>query len=441
MRRSPAWRLIALGGSLVALAGGILAPAGAAAQPKPDRRPLATASGDRPPALAVSGAVLVAADTGQQLYGVRARAELPIASTTKLMTALVTLQHIHRLGTVFTQNDWRPATADSQIGLLPGERMSVHDLLVALMLPSADDAAEDLAYNVGHRSVRRFISMMNAEAGRLHLTRTHYSTPIGLDTPGNHSSPADLVRLAVYLRAHSPFLRRVMAMPSATLTTGRYRRLVINRNDLVRRFGWINGVKTGHTADAGYVLVASGTRHGLTLVDSVLGTSSESVRDASALALLDYGFAHFHMVEAIRRDQVLARLPVQDSSGRATVISERRHRLVVPTNARLRIELHLPRQLVGPLRRHAVVGHALVFAGRHREARIPLVLARALPAVSPVTKAARFLARPTTLLWLMLAAAAVLVYTAARRRRRPPKRRHRPPAGGRVEEGQQNLNL
>ena len=79
------------------------------------------------------------------------------------------------------------------MGLVPGERMTVHDLLLAMMLPSADDAAEDLAYNVGDGSVARFVAMMNAEARRLGLRDTHYTTPIGLDTPGNYSSAGDLV--------------------------------------------------------------------------------------------------------------------------------------------------------------------------------------------------------------------------------------------------------
>ena len=108
---------------------------------------------------------------------------------------------------MFTQNHYYAAPVDSQIGLVPGERMSVHDLLLALMLPSADDAAEDLAFNVGHGSIARFIGMMNARARELGLTHTHYSTPIGLDTPGNYSSASDLVKLASYALHAQPLLR------------------------------------------------------------------------------------------------------------------------------------------------------------------------------------------------------------------------------------------
>ena len=136
---------------------------------------------------------------------------------------------------MFTEPDYYPAAVDSQIGLSPGERMSVHDLLLALLLPSADDAAEDLAYNVGHGSVGSFIGMMNVRARELGLSHTHYSTPIGLDTPGNYSDAADLVKLASFLLVHHPFFAHAVALPSALLRTGNYRRFVTNRNTLVGR--------------------------------------------------------------------------------------------------------------------------------------------------------------------------------------------------------------
>ena len=152
-----------------------------------------------PPQLSSRAAILVDADSGQTLFGQNPNGRRAIASTTKLMTALITLEHVHHLGRMFTQNDYVSATEDSQIGLVPGERMSVHDLMLAMLLPSADDAAEDLAYNVGRGSVARFVGMMNAKARELDLTHTHYSTPIGLDTPGNYSSASDLAKLARYV--------------------------------------------------------------------------------------------------------------------------------------------------------------------------------------------------------------------------------------------------
>ncbi len=156
---------------------------------------------------------------------------------------------------------------------------------------------------------------MNARARELGLTHTHYTTPIGLDTAGNYSSAGDLVTLARYLLQTEPFFRATVATKHAVLRTGNHVRSVTNLNDLVVRVPWVNGVKTGHTLDAGYVLVASGTQHGMTLIDVVLGTSSEAARDSNALALLNWGFANFGMRTPVHAGAVLARPLDTDKPG------------------------------------------------------------------------------------------------------------------------------
>jgi D-alanyl-D-alanine carboxypeptidase (penicillin-binding protein 5/6) len=398
--------------ALCALALSVASAAAARAPAAAARAPAAAARAPAAPGLTARAAILVEASTGQRLYGRAADAELPIASATKLMTALLTLEHA-RLGQVFTEPDYEPAAADSQIGLRPGERMSVHDLLLALMLPSADDAAQDLAYNVGHQSVSRFVAMMNARARRLGLTHTHYSTPIGLDTPGNYSSASDLVRLAAYLRANHPYFDRVVALPSAVLRTGDRRRVVFNRNTLVGRVPWINGVKTGHTLAAGYVLVGSGTRDGITLLSAVLGTPGEAARDGDTLALLRWGFATFTLVEPVRAGQVLARLAVKDSPGtRAAVIAGGTVRGVVARGDRWRIRLVLPRRLAGPMRSQTVVGEAVVTDGAGTLGRVPVRLARALPAVAALTVLERRLSGPAVIgpLALLVVAAGLVLW-------------------------------
>ena len=133
------------------------------------------------------------------------------------------------------------------------------------------------------------------------LTHTHYTTPSGLDTPGNYSSANDLLDLARFDLQHEPFFRFAVRQTHAVLRTGNHVRFVTNLNGLVAALPWINGVKTGHTLDAGYVLVASGTQGGMTLIDAVLGTSSEAARDSNALALLEWGFANFVCARPARR--------------------------------------------------------------------------------------------------------------------------------------------
>jgi serine-type D-Ala-D-Ala carboxypeptidase (penicillin-binding protein 5/6) len=368
-----------------------------------------------PPDLQVTGASLFVAGAPQPLWSENGDAELAIASTTKLMTALVVLRQVTDLNEVFGQGPWLDQPGDSQIGLVPGERMTVRDLLVALLLPSADDAAEDLAYNVGHGSVARFVAMMNVEARRLGLDHTHYATPSGLDTPGNYSSPDDLVRLADYDMSHFAFFRHTVALRSASITVGRSPMTVTNTDTLLGAVPWIHGIKTGHTLDAGYVLVSEGTRDGFTLTASVLGTDSEAARNANALALLDYGFGAYHLIRPLRAGAALASLPVAYSSTRASVVIARTFADVVADSADVVLRRKLPKQLSGPIAAGAVLGHVRVLVSGRVVADVPLLLRRALPAVSTITKVSQALGGPFTLIFALLALAAAVVFKTWRR--------------------------
>ena len=298
------------------------------------------------PGAGARAATLIEAGSGEQLYGRSPNSREAIASATKLMTALVTLEHVHRLGVMFTQNGYRSAAEDSQIGLAPGERMSVHDLLIALMLPSADDAAEDLAFNVGHGSVARFVGMMNARARRLGLVHTHYSTPIGLDTPGNYSSASDLVMLARYLLRTSPFFKRVVGLKSAVLHTGQPR-ADSRQPQRPRGQGPMDQRRQDRPHAPGRVRPGRlGTRDGMTLISAVIGTPDEAVRDASTLSLLNYGFANYALRTPVRKGQVLARPPVQRSRPAARGGDRGRH---VPA----RVRAHRPAASAGQRARAA----------------------------------------------------------------------------------------
>lgn len=343
-----------------------------------------------PPTLALHAGALYVPATGQMLYADNLNQRRAIASTTKMMTALVTLQHVKNLATVFTYPDFHLAPDDSQIGLRMGDRMTVHDLIIAMMLPSADDAAKDLAYNVGHGSVARFIGWMNADARRLGLTHTHYATPSGLDTPGNYSTAGDLVRLAQYDLTHYPFLARVVRMAHASLATGPAPE-VSNLNLLVGRYPWVIGVKTGHTGAAGWVLVAAGQRHGLRLIDAVLGTPTDADSDAEALSLLDWGYANFQMFTPVHAQQAVAHLPVKDQPGlRVPVRATRSFRRVLARSSAVRLRVEVPHRLAGPLPAGRVVGRVLVRDGTRTLASIPVALERRLKAVPRLVLIGRF---------------------------------------------------
>jgi D-alanyl-D-alanine carboxypeptidase (penicillin-binding protein 5/6) len=418
---------------LLALAAALLASvAGASAAPLPAGRGPAVSSSPsgrgplRPsapavPRIAASAATVFESTSARPVYARDAGQQRLIASTTKLMTALVAVAALP-LSRVCTAPPYSAGPLESQIGLRAGERMSVHDLLQALMLPSANDAAAALAVcAAGSRAA--FVARMNAHARELGLRHTHFTTPIGLDDAGNHASAADLARLAIAAR-RVPFLRRTMDLPRALLRTGAHRRVVVNRNTLVLRVPWVNGVKTGHTSAAGYILVASGTQRGMTFVSVVLGDPSEATRDADALALLRWAFASYELAVPVRRGAVEARPSVRyRGDEHVDVVAARSVRLPLRRDARVRFEVRAPRELRGPMPRGTRVGTLVLHAEGRTLARIPLVTARAVPAVGPLERVARALAQPGSL----LAIVAVLGGTAAllARRRGAARQRRR----------------
>jgi D-alanyl-D-alanine carboxypeptidase (penicillin-binding protein 5/6) len=218
-----------------------------------------TSAAEPPPTTSGAATLVVDARTGQRLHAVNAGRARPIASATKLMTALLTLERAD-LDDVYPAAPYAASAVESKIGLKPGERMTVRDLLTALILESANDAAVTLAEGIaGSRGA--FVREMNRRAVTLGLRDTSYANPIGFDDPDNHSSARDLARLARRLLANGDFAR-IADLPMATLTSGARPRTIDNRNVLVQRHPFVSGVKTGHTLGAGYVLVGSGEAGG-----------------------------------------------------------------------------------------------------------------------------------------------------------------------------------
>jgi D-alanyl-D-alanine carboxypeptidase (penicillin-binding protein 5/6) len=387
---------------------------------------LAVASGVRPPAAAAAppevrapAAIVVEPATGDVVFRRDARSRRPIASTTKLMTALLTLERT-KLGDVLTTTPYHPAPAESVIGLRVGERMTVADLLRGLLLASANDAAATLAARVGG-SREAFVRLMNRRARELGLRDTRYANPIGLDQEGNHSSAVDLVKLTLILRRNE-FFRRVTDAPRATLDSGAHVRSIVNRNALVRNVAAVNGVKTGHTQRAGYVLVGSATRGGVTVVSAVLGDPSEAARDADSLALLGYGLSRYHRATAVRRGQPLATAKLRFRDERVRLVASRTVRRTVRRGEPIRAHVvGAPAEVEGPLPAGARVGTVEIrWRGRVVE-RVALLAARAIPAPSLFQRLGGFVGR--TLIVLAIAAVAlaslqvVLLRRSHRRRR------------------------
>jgi D-alanyl-D-alanine carboxypeptidase (penicillin-binding protein 5/6) len=335
------------------------------------------AAASSPPPLTGTAAIVIDAKTGQVLFSDHANSRRAIASTTKLMTAHLTLERAKQ-SEVFTAPAYDAAPAESVIGIRKGERMTVHDLLRALLLPSANDAAWDLAYNIGDGSVRSFVHLMNREARQLGLTRTHYENPIGLDNPGNYSTAANLAKLAsIDMRTHA--FAKIADLTHATLTSGSHVRSVINRNDLVARYPYVDGVKTGHTQDAGYVLVGAAHRHGASVISVVLGEPSVARRDADSIALLRWGLDQFHRVVVFRGRHAVAAIPVHQRGGKASIAPAREVRLTLHRSDKLTTKMLPPSELKGPLPAGHAVGRAKVIVNGKVVRTVPLVTTESVP--------------------------------------------------------------
>jgi D-alanyl-D-alanine carboxypeptidase (penicillin-binding protein 5/6) len=382
--------------------------------------PSARAADPDPPELSAPSAVLIEASTGDVLYERAADKRRAIASTTKLMTALLTMEHTE-LSDEVTASSYVAAPIESKLSLRPGERMSVADLLRGLMLESANDAAVTLAEHIsGSRAA--FVRLMNRRARELKLRNTHFDNPIGFDGPGNFSSARDLARLAVVLRKHS-FVRKIANRASATLTTGYRPRTIRNRNTLLAKDRYVNGLKTGHTVSAGYVLVGTRRRDNVTLVSVVLGTPSMAARDADSLALLQWGAGLYREVRPVTRGIVVANPEIEFRRG-ATVplVTSGSVRRAVRTGAKITTnDVGVPDMVTGPIQEGQQFGYREVFADGKRIAAVPIVAQYFVPAADFSQRAKDSFTRlPALILAVAVLGGTVLV---ARRLRRGPRRR------------------
>jgi D-alanyl-D-alanine carboxypeptidase (penicillin-binding protein 5/6) len=320
---------------------------------------------------------------------------LPIASATKLMTAYLALHELKPNRTITAPGYQARSPLEILLGLRQGERVKVRDLLYAAMLSSANDAANAIAVGVSG-SVPAFVTEMNRTAQRLGLTQTHYANPIGFDDPGNYSSANDLVTLASILLRNRLFAR-IVNTRSTTLQSGDRPRTVSSRNTLLGRAEWVDGVKTGHTLGADYVLVGSGTRDSTTLVSAVLGAPSESARDADTLALLDYGFSLYHPVEAVRRGEELASPELDYRSEQLPLIAERALAVNLREGQEIDTRVSAPDEISGSVEKGERVGRVTVTVDGERAAVSPLVAANAVGAATTLDKVISTAQRPIVL--------------------------------------------
>jgi serine-type D-Ala-D-Ala carboxypeptidase (penicillin-binding protein 5/6) len=240
------------------------------------------------PPLVGSAAILVDADTGRVLWELNAHERRPVASTTKIMTALLALKKLkpHDIVTVAPSVPRVPLVRE---GLRAGERVQAWKIFYSMLLYSGNDDALALAIAAGGDK-QTFVREMNAEAQKLGLSDTHFVSPSGVVDRGNYSSAWDLAALTRVALRNERFRTIVRTkVEHVSWSPPTYSKIYINNNRMLTEYPGANGVKTGYTHLAGPCLVASATRHGVTLIAVVLN-SSDMYTDATRL--LNLGFAN-----------------------------------------------------------------------------------------------------------------------------------------------------
>lgn len=352
---------------------------GGGTSPSPFPQALRTpAPSPEPPQLRARSAVLLDLDTGQTLFALNPAERRPVASLTKIMTAYLVMTRTRPTDLVMVSPDAASGrvVGVSTLGLQPGERIPVRELLYALMLQSANDAAVALAEHVAGTE-EGFVEEMNREAQWLGLQRSSFASPNGLDDRGL-STARDLARLT----------RAAFELPGfADIVSTRFHqvpapeedpRIVQNRNALLWLYPGASGVKTGFTSAAGFCIVATAERDDVRLLAVILGEPGEPFSDAAAL--LNHGFAAFERRALVERAEDLGTVAIDGRD--VPVVAGARLEALVPVGERVHRSIEVDPHVRFPPGRGQAIGSVVLSVPGSAVGRVPLVVAD-VPAPPP----------------------------------------------------------
>lgn len=291
------------------------------------------------------GAILINGDTGEVIYQHNADVKLPMASTTKIMTALLLCENgdFNREITVTAE---MLRVEGSSMGLLAGDRVTFHDLLYGLMLASGNDAANVVAFVLGG-TVNGFVNMMNRKGRELGLENTNFVTPSGLDGEEHYTTARDLAKLARYAMQNEEF-SKAAASKSAVLNYGNppYRRSLTNHNKLLQSFEGAVGVKTGFTKKSGRCLVSAAKRDGKYVIAVTLNDPDDWLDHNN---MLSYGLEEIKQTEILPKT---AEYEIHVIGGEASAVSVKVEPYIVYSleTEGFTCEINLPRFVYAPVK-------------------------------------------------------------------------------------------
>ncbi|MDF2989046.1 MAG: D-alanyl-D-alanine carboxypeptidase [Eubacterium sp.] len=309
-------------------------------------------TGNKIPKISAGAAIVLDTASGRVLYEKNAYTRRAIASTTKIMTAIVALENGNDEEDVLVSKR-AAAIGGSTAHLKAGKTYKLKDLLYAMMLRSGNDAAIAVAEHIGG-SVELFAEMMNRKAAEIGAINSNFVTPHGLDDPQHYSTPYDLALITQYALKNEKFCNIVGTKNSVFDGNN-----ITNTNEMLSLYPGVDGVKTGYTGQAGRCLVTSATKNNWRIITVVLNCATRAVRAQNSKVLLDYTFGNYTNYEYLRKGQQLQEINVHKGlADKMAVYSD--SDITIPLKQdevdKVKIVYNLPKTLEAPVKSDTIVG-------------------------------------------------------------------------------------
>jgi len=286
------------------------------------------------------------------LYEKNARIRKPMASTTKIMTAIVAIENAD-LEEIVTVSKRAAEVSGSEIHLKIGEKLKLRDLLYGLMLKSGNDASIAIAEHVGG-TVEDFCEMMNRKALSIGAENTHFTSPHGLDKSEHYTTAFELARITAYA-LKNPIFNEIVSTKEASIPN----RILFNTNELLGVYPGVDGVKTGYTGQAGRCLVTSATRNQMRMITVVLGSPTRTARAQSSTNLLNYAFSNYNLSFLALKGESIENINVEKGINRSlTVAVKDEVKLPLREDERKLLErkVDLPKEVMAPVKKGQELG-------------------------------------------------------------------------------------
>jgi serine-type D-Ala-D-Ala carboxypeptidase (penicillin-binding protein 5/6) len=305
------------------------------------------------PQVDAASAIVVDNESGRILFEKNAHVRKNIASTTKIMTAIVAIEN-SKTDEIVEISQKAASVWGSDIGLKKGEKYTMLDLLYGLLLNSGNDASIAIAEHVAG-SEQEFVMMMNEKAREIGAKDTSFVTPHGLDAAGHYSTAYDLTLITRYAMKNKLF-SKIVATKAITISGGKH---FVNTNEMLQLYPGADGVKTGYTGIAGRCLVTSANRGNRKYISVVLGCASRTIRASSSKKILDYCFENYTNETLIKQGEIVGKINVKRGLQKSVnVLSNDTLVFPMTKNEKEKLEkkIELPSDMYSPIQKDISVG-------------------------------------------------------------------------------------